>query len=52
MINLCRNATMRHKMGAIGQQRVEQYYKQEYMIENYQKAYQKAIQIWQASGSN
>ena len=52
MMELCENSTIRQTMGQAGQQRVKCYYEIEHMIDNYLKVYEKAIAIWQESGSN
>jgi glycosyltransferase involved in cell wall biosynthesis len=52
LIDMCLNGDERLKMGEAGQKRVENYYDYDFMIDNYLKAYDKAILKWQESDSN
>lgn len=52
MLRLCRDSRQRRQMGVNGQNRVRAYYDYDTMLANYARVYQKAVDIWQASGSN
>lgn len=46
MEQMCSSRQMRLQMGRIGQQRVERYYQQEQMVENYRKFYEEGVQSY------
>ena len=52
LLMMCESSKNREKMSVAGRQRVKAYYNINGMIENYQKTYQKAIELWQASDLN
>lgn len=52
LLELSENKKMRARMSTAGRQRVNAYYNLVGMVDNYQATYQKAIDLWQASGSN
>ncbi|MDO9545176.1 MAG: GT4 family glycosyltransferase PelF [Pelolinea sp.] len=52
LLEMSENKKMRARMSAVGRQRVNTFYNIQGMIINYQETYQKAIETWQASGSN
>lgn len=52
MLRLARDVRLRRQMGINGQNRVRAYYNYNDMLQNYENLYQKAVNIWQASGSN
>lgn len=52
LVQLCENELLRKTMGQAGQERVQHLYKIENVMNDYQKVYEKAISIWQASVLN
>lgn len=52
LLLMCENQKDREKMAEAGRQRVKTFYNIDNMVKNYQKTYQKAIEVWQASDSN
>ena len=52
MIEMYENRSLRKKMSSAGKQRVSTFYNLKRMVNNYQKIYQKAIDLWQASALN
>jgi len=52
LVEMCLNSEDRSKMGIAGHERVKNLYNHEFMINNYLKAYDKAILKWQESDLN
>jgi glycosyltransferase involved in cell wall biosynthesis len=52
LVQLCENELLRKSMGQVGHERVQHLYKIENVMNDYQKVYEKAISIWQASVLN
>lgn len=52
LLIMCEDSKNREKMSEAGRQRVKAYYNLKGMVENYQKTYQKAMGLWQASDLN
>ena len=52
LVRMCKNKTMREKMGITGQQRIHEFYDHPTMVKNYQSIYKKAEKAWQESVLN
>ncbi|HSL46947.1 MAG TPA: GT4 family glycosyltransferase PelF [Anaerolineales bacterium] len=52
LMQLCENESLRKSMGLAGQERVQHFYRINNVMNDYQKVYEKAISIWQASVLN
>lgn len=49
MEQLCRDANLRKRMGEVGKERVQKYYRRMDMIDNYLRNYEEVLGQWQAS---
>jgi glycosyltransferase involved in cell wall biosynthesis len=52
LAEMCQNEGNRKAMGKVGQKRVQAFYEIRHVMSTYLKVYEKAVAIWQESGSN